>query len=204
MLGALIAICAVAIAAEDARAFFGSRGSCGSYGGSSGSNGSWGSRGSAGSYGSSGGLFRRGRGSWGSNGSYGSAGSAGSCGSYGGAAVSYYQSGGYYAARERAAVAPRYAVAESAPAAKTTLKLNVPADAKVTLAGVETKQSGEAREFSTSRLTAGQAWQNYTIHVEVERNGQVLAQDQTITLTGGTTQELSINFDQAAMQVAKL
>ena len=78
--------------------------------------------------------------------------------------------------------------------AATKLTLHVPAEAKVTLAGVATKQTGEVRLFSTSQLAAGQAWQNYTVHVELVRDGKTLTQDRQIALTGGTAQELSIDF----------
>jgi len=85
-------------------------------------------------------------------------------------------------------------------AAKTTLTVHVPADAKITLAGVPTKQSGETREFATTKLAPGQTWNNYTVRVEVTRNGKTLAQDRTIMLTGGESQELS--FDVGGMQLA--
>ena len=212
LLGALVAICAVAMAAEDAQAFWGSRGSAGSWG-SGGSSGSWGSRGSWGSCGSHGGIlgrWRARRASHGSNGSYGSAGSAGShgsAGSYGShggyAAVTYNHGGEHYAASERPTYAPSYVARQSAPSAKTKLTLRVPADAKVTLAGVQTKQTGEVREFSTSQLSAGQEWSNYTVHVEYEQNGETIARDETVTLTGGTSQELSFGVDEP-MQVAQL
>lgn len=224
LLGALVAISAFAVA-TDADAFWGSRGSWGSYGGSWGSSGgSWGSSGgswgsSGGSYGSSGswgssgssggshgGWFRRhwrrhgsSGGSWGSSGgSYGSSGSSGSSGSAGsaGGQASYgYTDGGY--------VMSNTAVEESAPTVaptKTTLKLNVPADAKVTLAGVPTKQTGELREFATNKLAAGQTWSNYNVHVELTRDGKTYSQDRTILLTGGQSQELS--FDLGGMQLA--
>jgi len=82
------------------------------------------------------------------------------------------------------------------------LTLRVPADAKVTLAGVETKQSGEVRNFSTGKLTAGQVWDGYKVVVEAERNGQPIREERTIKLTGGQSQELSINFD--STQVAQV
>jgi uncharacterized protein (TIGR03000 family) len=220
LFGLVIATAAVALAAQDAHAFWG-HGSWGSWGGSWGggscgsSGGSWGSGGSYGSGGSCGGLFHRwgsygscgsSGGSWGSSGSCGSCGgysvSYGSCGSCGGeGGVSYY--GGYdggYAQSTRFVPAGTYASNE--PAIKTKLTLRVPAEAKVTLAGVATKQAGEVREFSTDRLAAGQAWQGYTIHVEVVRDGKTVAQDKQITLTGGAAQELS--FDFGGEQVAKL
>ena len=77
-------------------------------------------------------------------------------------------------------------------AAKTTLTVDVPADAKITLAGVPTKQSGEVREFATNKLPAGQTWSNYTVTVSVTRDGKTLSQDRTIMLTGGESQELTL------------
>jgi uncharacterized protein (TIGR03000 family) len=191
LFAALVAVGAVAMMTESSHAFFGwrgSHGSCGSSGGSWGSHGSWGS--SGGSWGSSGGSWgsRGSHGSWGSHGSSG--GSYGSYGSYGGGyAVSYY---GYGYARSEAA--SREVIA-SKPAVKTRLTLHVPAEAKVTLAGVTTKQSGETRQFSTTNLQAGQVWDDYKVVVEMEQDGQTVREERTIKLTGGKAQELSINFD---------
>jgi uncharacterized protein (TIGR03000 family) len=193
---ALVAVGATIVMSEDSQAFFGRRGSHGSCGSS---GGSWGSGGSSGSWGSNGshGGWRHRRGSWGSNGSSGSWGSNGSHGGYGG---SHGSNGGYYSSTTYGS-GSYVVVRESKPvtiaataAVKTRLTLRVPAEAKVTLAGVETKQTGEVRSFSTNRLTAGQVWDDYTVVVEVERNGQVLREERTIKLTGGTPQELAVDF----------
>jgi len=185
-------VLSLAVANGDAQAFWGSRGSygsCGSSGGSYGSGGSWGS------CGSHGGLFSRvfngSHGSYGSYGSHGSHGGYASCGSAGGYVVVSRGGPVYYASGQRQAGA---VVAAQKPVVKTQLTLKVPAEAKVTLAGVETKQSGEVRQFSTTRLAAGQAWQNYQIVVELDRDGQTLREERTVTLTGGRAQELSIGF----------
>lgn len=90
----------------------------------------------------------------------------------------------------------------SAEPAKTVLTLHVPADAKVTLAGGATQQTGQIRTFSTSKLPSGQTWGNYEVVAEVERNGQVFRQQRSITLTGGQSQELSIDFP--TQQLAQL
>jgi uncharacterized protein (TIGR03000 family) len=74
------------------------------------------------------------------------------------------------------------------------LTLRVPADAKVTLAGVETKQTGEARSYSTTRLANGQVWDGYKVVVEAERNGQPVREERIIKLIGGQNQDLSIDF----------
>jgi uncharacterized protein (TIGR03000 family) len=96
----------------------------------------------------------------------------------------------------------RATVASSA--AKTRLTLHVPANAKVTLAGVETKQSGETRSFSTDRLVAGQIWDDYKIVVETEVNGQPVREERVIKLTGGKAQELSVAFADSGTQVAQV
>ena len=45
-------------------------------------------------------------------------------------------------------------------AEKTTLRIHVPADAKVFLAGQATKSTGPVRVFQTSRLADGQRWKD--------------------------------------------
>lgn len=184
LLVALLAVAAVTLTASSSSAFFGRHGSCGSWG----SRGSWGSHGSwGGSYGSSG--------SWGSSGSYGS------CGSHGGGYSSVSYGYGGYATVSR----PVVRVVATAPAVKTRLTLRVPAEAKVTLAGVETKQAGEVRQFATSKLTSGEIWKDYKVVIELNRDGQTLREERTIKLTGGQDQELAVNFDNnKTEQVAQL
>lgn len=90
---------------------------------------------------------------------------------------------------------PATRIVASAPTVKTKLTLHVPADAKVTLAGVETKQTGEVRQFATSKLAAGEVWNNYTVVVETTRDGETVREERTLTLTGGNDQDLAVNFD---------
>jgi uncharacterized protein (TIGR03000 family) len=207
LLTALVAVGAVVVMSQDSQAFFGRRGShgsCGSSGGSwgshGGSHGSWGSRGSHGGWGS-----RGSHGSWG-GGSHGSWG--GSHGSYGGGYAVSYNDGNMYARSSRV-IRERVVVRESqpttiaaVPAVKTRLTLRVPAEAKVTLAGVSTKQTGEVRQFSTDKLSAGQVWDDYKVVVEMERDGQTVREERTLKLTGGMPQELAIDFanDQLAQR----
>lgn len=93
-----------------------------------------------------------------------------------------------------------FALEASEVAASTTLTLNVPADAKVFLAGSETTSSGEVREFTTTRLAAGQSWDNYTIRVTFDRDGQTISREKTITLTAGDSQ--LVKFEDDALLVA--
>jgi uncharacterized protein (TIGR03000 family) len=210
LFAALIVGAAVALSATSASAhLFGRGGSCGSSGGSGGSWGSYGS--SGGSWGSHGSCGSSG-GSWGSHGSCGSSGGSwGSCGSSGGSGGSYggsysyggYDDGGYASTRVIydgvATSRPSSTVVASAPAVKTSLTIRVPAEAKITLAGVSTKQSGDVRQFATTRLAAGQTWDGYKVVVEMNKNGQTLHEERTIKLIGGEAQDLSINFDSTAV-----
>jgi uncharacterized protein (TIGR03000 family) len=209
LFAALVAVSAIAMTANTSSAHLFGRGSCGSWGGGSGGSwgGSWGSRGSWGSCGSWGGGSWGGgsSGSWG--GSSGSCGSCGgytvissSCGSWGGYSSYGYIDGGYARINSSASTV----VASSTPAVKTRLTLHVPADAKVTLAGVETKQTGEVRQFATSRLAAGQTWDDYKVVIETTRDGKTLREERTIKLVGGQDEELAVNFaNDSTQQVAQ-
>jgi uncharacterized protein (TIGR03000 family) len=76
----------------------------------------------------------------------------------------------------------------------TKLTLNVPADAKVYLAGQETKSAGERREFVSTKVTQGGKWDNYTIRVVANVDGQPVEEERTIRLLPGDDQELTFNF----------
>jgi uncharacterized protein (TIGR03000 family) len=197
LFAALAIGCALTLSANSASAhLFGRGGGCGS------SGGGWG----GGSYG--GGSWGGSYGGYGSGGSWGG-GSCGSCGSYGGGGYAYggYYGGGYgggYASTRVIydGVATSQAspsIVTSAPAVKTSLTIHVPADAKVSLAGVDTKQSGEVRQFATTRLAAGQTWDAYKVVVEMKKDGQTLHEERSIKLIGGEAQDLSINFDSTAV-----
>jgi uncharacterized protein (TIGR03000 family) len=80
--------------------------------------------------------------------------------------------------------------------------LHVPADAKVFIAGKQTKATGEVREFATTKLTAGQKWDDYVVRVEVTRDGQVVSHEQKLTLVGGEAQELEFDLDAPAPKLA--
>jgi uncharacterized protein (TIGR03000 family) len=87
----------------------------------------------------------------------------------------------------------------AAPA--TTLTLNVPEEAKITLAGNPTPGEGSVRVFTTTKLSAGSAWSDYVVQVSVERNGRTITQEKTISLQAGDSQTLTFDFD--ATQVAQ-
>ena len=63
------------------------------------------------------------------------------------------------------------------------------------LAGVETKQTGEVRQFATSKLASGQIWDDYKVVIEMTRDGKTVREERTLKLTGGQDQELAVNFE---------
>ena len=71
----------------------------------------------------------------------------------------------------------------------------------MTLAGRETKASGPVREFSTTKLVSAGQWADYPVRVEIERDGETVVQQRTITLVAGETLEETFDFD--ALQVAQ-
>lgn len=76
---------------------------------------------------------------------------------------------------------------------KTTLILEVPENAKVTLSGTDSAQTGPRREFTTDKLAAGEKWENYTIRVEANVNGEVKVSEKTVTVNAGDVQTISFN-----------
>ena len=84
-------------------------------------------------------------------------------------------------------------VAETEPV--TVVKLHVPADAEVTLAGNGTNGSGPIRTFRTKQLKAGQQWVGYTIRVTKLVNGQKVSKERTVDVEAGSRTELTFDFD---------
>ena len=84
---------------------------------------------------------------------------------------------------------------QQANAVRTTVTLHVPADAKVYLSGREMTAGGPVRQFSTSRLGADQEWTNYNVRATIERDGQLVTKEQTISLHGGDNQDIQFDFD---------
>lgn len=75
---------------------------------------------------------------------------------------------------------------------QTVVTLNVPADAKVTLAGNPTNATGTTRTFRTGQLKAGDRWDDYV--VEVEHAGKV--KRETLRLLAGDDIALTFHFEE--------
>lgn len=85
-------------------------------------------------------------------------------------------------------------------APETVVTVNVPEDAKVYLAGNETKGEGSVRIFRTNKLAKGAKWAGYTVQASVERNGKTITRERTLDLQAGDSRTLTFDFD--APQVA--
>jgi len=86
---------------------------------------------------------------------------------------------------------------------ETTLTVNVPEDAIVHLLGRETRATGAVRTFRTTRLAAGQEWPEYGVRVSLQRNGQLLSKEQTISLKSGDSRHLTFDFEETAVAAAE-
>ncbi|HMO92835.1 MAG TPA: TIGR03000 domain-containing protein [Pirellulaceae bacterium] len=73
----------------------------------------------------------------------------------------------------------------------SSLIVYVPENAKVTLAGNESKSTGPVRFFSTETLATGQTWDDYTIEVTFEVDGETIQRAKTISVVGGKTHQVS-------------
>ena len=91
---------------------------------------------------------------------------------------------------EMPANSPVPQTAKTGAAPRTAVLLHVPAGAKVYLSGLETNSTGPDREFVTTKLAEGSAWDNYT--VRVVSGGET--REQTLTLKAGDSRELTFSF----------
>ena len=88
--------------------------------------------------------------------------------------------------------------------ATTELTLHVPKQAKVTLAGAPTAQTGEVRTYATSTLAPGTKWNDYVVHVELDRSGKKLVEEKTLNLVGGEKYQLTFDFKDEPQSLASL
>lgn len=77
----------------------------------------------------------------------------------------------------------------------TVVRLNVPADAKVSLAGNETSGFGAVRTFRTKQLKQGQQWEDYTVQVTADVQGQLVTKERTVNVQAGSVIELTFDFE---------
>ncbi len=85
----------------------------------------------------------------------------------------------------------------------TTLTLNVPENAKVKLAGANTKATGKVRVFKTTKLAKDASWSDYKVVVTLDREGRSVTKEKVITLSSGEKQELTFAFDDDKVAAAE-
>ncbi len=82
---------------------------------------------------------------------------------------------------------------------ETVVTLHVPAEAKVNLAGTDTQKTGSKRVFRTGQLEAGQVWDDYRISVTLERGGQEITREKTVSISGGQAYEFKFDFNDSSV-----
>ena len=75
----------------------------------------------------------------------------------------------------------------------TALTLRVPEGAKVWIEGQPTSKEGAVREFRTSSLQAGEAWDGYEVRVAMMVDGREWSETKRLTLVGGKDVDLTID-----------
>jgi uncharacterized protein (TIGR03000 family) len=92
--------------------------------------------------------------------------------------------------------APASRAVENSMVVNTALTLRVPEGAKVWIEGQPTAKEGAVREFRTSALRAGEAWEGYEVKVAMIVDGREWTETKRITLVGGN--DVSLTIDPAA------
>ena len=81
----------------------------------------------------------------------------------------------------------------SDPDAAVTIDLHLPANARVTINGYSTRQSGLHRRF-TSKIPAGSQTSSFSIEASIIRDGQQIRQTRTVSLRPGQSTSLSMDL----------
>jgi uncharacterized protein (TIGR03000 family) len=82
-----------------------------------------------------------------------------------------------------------------------TIVVTLPADARLNIDGVATKQVSGVRQFTTPELAAGQTF-FYTLTAEVVRDGQTLTSVQKVAVRAGEQTNVVLPTEQFAQTVA--
>ena len=84
-----------------------------------------------------------------------------------------------------------------------TLTLQVPAEAKVIINGLETTCRGTKRTYMSKNLKPGFAY-NYEIRVQLTRAGKPIEEIRNVRLTAGAGETLAFDFAPKPVQIAQL
>ena len=89
---------------------------------------------------------------------------------------------------------PKRTSVEPTPANSGILTIWVPNEAKVTINGLLTKSTGSKRHFVSYGLTPGSTYK-YVVKAEIVREGKIVAEEQTVSLTAGEQGGLAFGFN---------
>ena len=79
------------------------------------------------------------------------------------------------------------------PAESGLLTVYVPAEAKVTVNGYETKSTGTRRQYVSYGLQAGQSYK-YEVKAEIVRDGQIVEESKTVVMVAGSKNSAQFAF----------
>ena len=98
---------------------------------------------------------------------------------------------------------PRGPGATSIPTAENSglLTIWVPAEAKVTINGLATQSTGSRRQYVSYGLQPGLGYK-YDVHAEIVRDGKIVEENKTVTLTAGERGTLAFGFNVPDTNVA--
>lgn len=84
----------------------------------------------------------------------------------------------------------------------TAIEVNLPENAKLTLAGNDSNRTGSKRVFSTRQLQEGESWDDYKIVATIEKDGETITQEKTLTVVAGEVYKVNFDFDGGDVRVA--
>jgi uncharacterized protein (TIGR03000 family) len=79
------------------------------------------------------------------------------------------------------------------------LTIAVPADAKVLVNGYQTKSTGSVRQYISYGLQPGLSY-NYEVRAEIYRDGRLIQQVRSVTLTSGGRADVAIRFEAKSVE----
>jgi uncharacterized protein (TIGR03000 family) len=81
------------------------------------------------------------------------------------------------------------------------LTISVPYEAKITINGLATQSTGSRRQYASFGLQPGLNYQ-YDIHAEIVRDGKIVEESKTVTLTAGQQEAVAFGFNKPAEGMA--
>ena len=77
---------------------------------------------------------------------------------------------------------------------RALLTIYVPYEAKITINGLPTQSTGSRRQYALFGLQPGLNYQ-YEIHAEIVREGKIVEENKTVTVTAGQQESVAFGFN---------